>query len=193
MWFTTETVEVAWGSDLMFVTLRGMKIEDKEHFFQVSKWWEVVENDAKTIEGNFVKIVNDEYDYDGRTIQSFKLFLNDWEDDICVSLGYNSVGKSIAMSLAWIENPWNLVISLSMNGKYKNATVINNWERANWFLTNDEKNELVRVIRDPETDEYIKTDDSKLIAKIKEALATVGIANATEDDVAEENVDITEE
>jgi len=169
MWFTTEAV-VPTSSDLMFVKIWWMKAEFKEHFFEVSKGWEVISSDAKTIEGKFVKIVADPYEYEGEQKSAFKLFLNDGEDDICVSIGFNSVGRSIAMSLASLEQPEDLVISLFMNGKYKNASVMNNWEKASWLFTPAEQAELSRKVMDGEKvlmvnrDELDKAIEEKLYA-----------------------------
>lgn len=173
MWFKSNK------SDYAFTKIKGTRKWDDFPYFYTKKW--VEEYEWKDVSGKLEKIMLWSYEYEWKTIDTFKLYMKDdqWDDDFILNLSFNSLGISIANTILWMESfEKAMTISLYQTSKwekvYNAVSIRQGGEMQKRKLSIDEQKKLTEVIEDKKW-EYIKTDKSELVEKLKEELRKVEI------------------
>lgn len=122
------------GGNALFVKLLGTRKGDDYPYFEIVKGDEVVETDCTFIEGTIQKIELGDYEYEGKTIDTFKMYLVDEWETLIRSCSWNSISRSVINSLANLENKQVKVnISVYVNkAGYKSVYVTHNWQPIGW-------------------------------------------------------------
>ena len=140
--------------------------------FEVSKW--ETKSYYQVFEWKFVSIEEWMYHSDtmNKDVELVKIkFDCDWED-VVISGSRTWVMRNIVNSLAGSKVPlWTISIGLyekEYDSKmYPNVWVKNNGERTEWMFTPEQQKTMKKVIKDPDTDEIIKTKRDDMENKLK--------------------------
>lgn len=161
------------GGNAYFANLKWLKKDDDSGVrFEITKDWEVVQDDASYISGYFSKIELGSFEYEWRDIEKFTMTLVDPKDwsRIIRSSSFNVVSRSVINSLASQESLWLIQISVYTNRSgFPSAYVENHWERAEWLLSWDQQKELIDPVKDKKG-EVVKNDYSELDDKLKKLM-----------------------
>lgn len=141
--------------------------------FEVSTW--ETKSYYQVFEWKFVSIEEWMYHSDtmNKDVELVKIkFDCDWEE-VIISASWTGVMRNIVNSLAGSKVPLGLIsiwlYEKEYDGKmYANVWVKNNGERTERLYTPEEQKALKKVIKDPDTDEIIKTKRDDMENKLKE-------------------------
>lgn len=163
-------------NDTAFAKIVGLKKWAPELYIEVIDGDETHKCDF--IEWELQGIELGSYEYEWKERETYKLKLSDKWEKIMLSTSWNRVSRAIINCLASIEN-FSQVIKISVYRLEKNGKVYNNvgiwvWgQLVNWKYSREQQKEFIRIVKDPETDEYIKSDYSALDEKLKEEIKEI--------------------
>ena len=169
------------GKDLVFPCFEVSTGETKSYY--------------QVFDGKFVSI--EEWSYHSeqmnKDVELVKIkFDCDWEE-VIISASWTGVMRNIVNSLAGSKVPlWVISIGLyekEFEGKmYANVWVKNNGEKTERLISPEEQKKLKKVIKDPDTDEVIKTKRDDMENKLKEEYTKINGNKAVSKEEVEKKI-----
>lgn len=195
MWFSKNN-----HSSITFIKIKGLKKEEKEHYFEAGIWEDAQRIEGNTFTGRLVKISPDQYEFEGNMRNTIKfLFVDNNHEHFQLDISYNSLSRSLLNSLLgfidtrkenWITQ-WCIEVELSLyinKENYKQMGVKVNGERAKWRWDIEAQKAMIETItkkNGTKENDYFEYDE-KLKSCIPEIQAYIEVTDFAKEEVKEE-------
>ena len=156
------------SGDLFYLKMRAKKDKDLNPHFEIAKAdgksKPVIKMDDVTyVSGKIKDIVNDSYEWEGKTVPTVKITMVDGDETYIVDSSFTSLLRGLLNCLANIEKPENLRISLytSKTG-YASVWVENNGEKSGFKYPWEDLKRYITTYKDDKGEErnsYVKMDE----------------------------------
>lgn len=167
----------------LFVKLLGAKSDEKELYFEVWK----DKTKANYIEWVLKGVWLWSYDYQWKPRETIVLSIADWDVELEFSIAFNKIGRAILNKLATAEAFGKIKLkarSYEEDGKLKKwITITNNGVKLEGKHDWEKQKTLSRAVIDPETQEFIRYDYSKLDELLKSELEGINTKILLTDDL----------
>ena len=156
-----------------FAKLLGLGKDSKEAYFEMSNGeiWNFIEGYLDSIELS-------SYEYEGKQREVMIRHLKDEDSSFDLSTSFTRTSRTFINCLASVPKIDGIVrLSVYTTEKdwkiYKNWSLFHGWQKWDRKHDRESQKKLTRVIEDPETKEYIKTDYTKLNDMMKDEIKAI--------------------